>query len=160
MRSRVRVVRKAPCNYTVEVVEFRMVREPGHTDRVPLSSPDLAAAVAGGLIPEDGREHFWCLYLDAQNRLVTPWQVSVGTLCASLVRPPEVFGPAVRLMGVASLILVHNHPSGDATPSPEDLRLTRDLAEVGRLHDIRVHDHIILGAGARPYVSLAETGVL
>jgi DNA repair protein RadC len=160
MRSKVRAVTETPCNYGVDVVRFKMTRDPRHTERAPLSGPAVAAAVARGLIPEDGREHFWCLYLDAQNRLVAAHEVSVGTLSASLVHPREVFGPALRVMGVVSLILVHNHPSGDAAPSAEDIRLTRQLVEAGRLLDLRVHDHIIIGGGDHDHVSMAERGVL
>jgi DNA repair protein RadC len=90
--------------------------------------------------------------------------VSVGTLNASLVHPREVFGPVLRVMGIAAIILVHNHPSGDVTPSREDLRLTQQLVEAGRLLDITVHDHVIIGHGpdhdgvTDKWVSLAQTG--
>jgi len=70
-----------------------------------------------------------------------------------------VLGPALRV-GAASLILVHNHPSGDPTPSREDLRLTRQLADGARLLDLRLHDHLIIGNGTEQWVSLAQRGVL
>ena len=70
-----------------------------------------------------------------------------------------MFGPALRVMGVASIILVHNHPSGEPTPSREDLRLTKQLVEAGQLLDITVHDHVIVGA-AGAYVSFADRGLL
>jgi DNA repair protein RadC len=78
---------------------------------------------------------------------------------ASLVHPREVLGPALR-EGAAALILVHNHPSGDPTPSREDLRLTRQLADGARLLDLRLHDHIIIGNGTEQWVSLAQRGGL
>ena len=78
---------------------------------------------------------------------------------ASLVHPREVLGPALR-EGAASIILIHNHPSGDPTPSREDLRLTRQLADAARLLDLRVHDHIIIGNGTERWMSLAQRGEL
>ena len=154
----------SPVNYRVRVraVSFTVVREPGQTHGRPqLSSPAAVVPVARGLIPDDAREHFVALYLDSQNRLVATHEVSSGTLSASLVALREVFGPALRLLGVASVILAHNHPSGDATPSREDLRLTRQLVNAGKLLEIRVHDHLILGDGeGAGWVSMAERGEL
>jgi DNA repair protein RadC len=97
--------------------------------------------------------------LDAQLRYLMHTEISVGTLTASLVHPREVFGPAIR-EGAASIVLIHNHPSGDATPSREDLRLTRQLCEGGKLLDVPVHDHVIVGNGTDDWVSLAERGLL
>jgi DNA repair protein RadC len=145
-------------NYTVDVVKFRVVREAGHMERAPLSDVATAATLAAALIPDDAREHFWLLLLDAQNRLVAGDEVSVGTLSASLVDARGVFGPALRVMGVASLILVHNHPSGDPEPSREDIRLTRELVQAGRLLGLTVHDHVILGNPG--HVSMAGRGLL
>src|SRR5205823_116239 len=83
--------------------------------------------------------------------------VSEGTLSASLVHPREVFKPAI-LESAASIILLHNHPSGDPTPSREDLRLTRQLVEAARLMDLRIHDHVVIGRGR--WVSVAQRGTL
>lgn len=154
--------RTAPVNYRVRAVSFTVVREPGPTlGRPQLSSPAVAVPVARGLIPDDAREHFVALYLDTQNRLVATHEVSVGSLSASLVDARAVFGPALRLLGVASVILAHNHPSGDPTPSREDLRLTRQLVSAGKLLEIRVHDHVILADGeGAGWVSLVERGEL
>ena len=82
-----------------------------------------------------------------------------GTQSAALVHPREVLGPALR-EGAAGLVLLHNHPSGDPTPSREDLRLTRQLADGARLLDLRLHDHIIIGNGTEQWVSLAQRGDL
>ncbi len=81
----------------------------------------------------------------------------MGTLTASLVHPREVFGPAMR-EGAAAIILVHNHPSGDPTPSPEDVEITMRLSEVGRLVGIRLLDHVILGDGC--FTSCFERGLI
>ena len=103
------------------------------------------------------REVFRVALLDAQNGLVRDIVVSEGTLSASLVHPREVFKPAI-LESAASIILLHNHPSGDPTPSQEDLRLTRQLVECSRLMDLRIHDHVVIGRGR--YVSFAEKGMI
>ncbi|OGA02875.1 MAG: hypothetical protein A3I00_05815 [Betaproteobacteria bacterium RIFCSPLOWO2_02_FULL_64_12] len=139
-------------------MRFTVVREPGAPDPRELSTPAAVARLAREIIPDDGREHFYVFLLNAKNRLVAVHHVSTGTLTASLVHSREVFAPALRTMGVASLILVHNHPSGDPMPSREDIRLTRELVEAGRLLDVRVHDHVILGDGTMDYVSLVERG--
>ena len=147
-----------PVNYRIRDVSFTVVHEQGATLARPLlSSPAAVVPIARGLIPDDAREHFLTLYLDAQNRLVATHEVSVGNLSAALVDARAVFGPALRLLGVASVILVHNHPSGDATPSREDLRLTRQLVDAGKLLEVRVQDHVILGDGeGAGWASLAE----
>ena len=94
-------------------------------------------------------------YLDTQNRILLERCLTVGLLNSSLVHPREVFGPAMT-HGAASLILAHNHPSGDPEPSPEDLAVTVQLMESGCLLGIPVRDHVILGDST--YVSLAERG--
>ncbi len=148
----------APPNYRVKLATFAMVREP--RDSGPLSDPDRAAELLRSLIPDDGREHFYSLMLDSQNRLVAAHHVSTGSLSASIVHPREVLGPAVRLLGVAHLILGHNHPSGDPTPSKEDVHLTRQLVEGARLLGLKVHDHLVIGSGSDAHVSLAGRGLV
>jgi len=106
-----------------------------------------------GRLPQLAREVFYVLLLDGRNRLRTEVRVSEGTLTTALVHPREVFGPAVRL-GAAALVLVHNHPSGDPSPSSEDLVLTERLRQAGEMIGIRVLDHVVIGHAG--YVSLAE----
>jgi DNA repair protein RadC len=103
------------------------------------------------------KECFFILLLDSKNRAIKEERVSEGTLTSSLVHPREAFTPAVR-DSAASLILVHNHPSGDPTPSREDEEITRRLVEGGRLLGIGVLDHIIIGQGG--YYSFADEGRL
>jgi DNA repair protein RadC len=123
---------------------------------------------AAGVLREKARvreeEAFWVLLLDAKNRLRRePVEITRGLLDASLVHPREVFKEAIRT-SCAAVVLAHNHPSGDPTPSAEDIRITRQLVDAGGIVDIRVLDHIILGrarAGeARDFVSLREAGVV
>ena len=104
-----------------------------------------------------GKECFWAVLLNGKNRLLRLVRVSEGSLTASLVHPREVFRPAV-LEAAAGLLCVHNHPSGDPAPSPEDLQITRRLVEVGRLIGIRVLDHVIIGEDE--YFSFADEGMI
>ena len=103
------------------------------------------------------KERFLAVLLDAKNRVLREDLVSEGILTASLVHPREVFGPAIR-EAAAGLVLVHNHPSGDPEPSPEDLEVTRRLCAVGELVGIRVLDHVVVGDGR--YVSFLERGLI
>lgn len=125
--------------------------------RVTLSGPAEVYAAYGPLMEDLKREVFRIALLDAQNGLLHDRVISQGTLSASLVHPRDVFKPAI-LESAASVILLHNHPSGDPTPSREDVRLTRQLVECARLLDLRIHDHLVIGRGR--FVSLAERGVI
>jgi len=94
-------------------------------------------------IGESKKENFYILALDAKNNLINIQEISVGTLTASIVHPREVFKEAIR-SSAASIILAHNHPSGDAEPSEADLEITKRLIEVGKIVGIEVLDHLII----------------
>ncbi len=147
--------------YRLKLATWTVVREPGQPSPRVLSSPEAAALLAVDLLKEhdDDKEHFWAVFLNAQNHYLMHTEVSVGTLSASLVHPREVLGPALR-EGASSLILIHNHPSGDPTPSREDLKLTRQIVDGANLLDIRLHDHLIIGNGTLRWVSLAQRGAI
>jgi DNA repair protein RadC len=116
--------------------------------------------VADRLVLQMGRlerEELRVVLLDTKNHVLRVATVYQGNVSASLVRVGELFRDAVRL-NATGLILVHNHPSGDPTPSKEDIHLTRQLVEGGRLLGLRVHDHVIIGDGR--HVSLAQRGLL
>jgi len=125
---------------------------------------DTPEAVAD-LMREDCRvrevETFQVLLLNTRRRLIQTAKISDGTLDTLLVHPREVFKPAIAA-SAAAIILIHNHPSGDPTPSEADLRVTRDLIRAGQLLKIEVLDHVILGRATadrpRDYVSLRELG--
>jgi DNA repair protein RadC len=125
--------------------------------RTVLATPSEVYAAFAPLMEDLRREVFRVALLDAQNGLLRDCVVSEGTLSASLVHPREVFKPAI-LESAASVILLHNHPSGDPTPSREDIRLTRQLVECATLLGLRVHDHLIIGRGR--FVSLAQQGLV
>ena len=103
------------------------------------------------------KEEFRAVFLDTRNRVIDTATISVGTLNSSIVHPREVFRAAIKA-GSASVILVHNHPSGDPSPSPEDLAITKRLVRAGAMLGIEVLDHIIIGDNV--YVSLREKGLL
>jgi DNA repair protein RadC len=103
------------------------------------------------------KEYFMALLLDGKNRIIKRAQISEGSLNQSIVHPREVFNVAVR-ESAAAMILLHNHPTGDPTPSAEDLEVTRRLCEAGELMGIKVLDHIIIGDGA--FYSFTEHGVM
>ncbi|MBI3269964.1 MAG: DNA repair protein RadC [Planctomycetes bacterium] len=102
-------------------------------------------------------EHFLVVLLDSGHRVLREVEVSKGTLDSSLVHPREAFRAAVQA-SAAAVLLVHNHPSGDPTPSAEDLELTHRLCEAGRILGIRVLDHVVVAE--RGYVSFADEGLL
>lgn len=104
-------------------------------------------------------ESFWILPLDSQHRLIgaAPTVITRGILNSSLVHPREVFCAAI-VASAAAVILSHNHPSGDPGPSSDDRLVTEQLVAAGRLLDIPVHDHVIIGRDR--YVSFAEAGLL
>ncbi len=110
-----------------------------------------------GRLADRKREQFIVLLLDSKNRLLREVKISEGSLTASIVHPREVFSAVVR-ESAAALLLVHNHPSGDPTPSREDREITARLREAGELMGVRVLDHIVIAAEG--YVSFADQGLL
>jgi DNA repair protein RadC len=135
----------------------RRLRARPNGGRIRLSSPEEVAGYFGPLLEDKRKEIFRVALLDSQNGLLRDVRVSEGSLTASIVHPREVFRSAI-LEAAAHMILVHNHPSGDPTPSKEDVHLTRQLVEGARLLGLRVHDHVIIGQGR--HVSLAQRGLL
>lgn len=111
------------------------------------------------LFPDDGREHFGVFLLNRANDVLAYHPVATGSVDATVVSPREVFGAAVRELGCNRVILVHNHPSGDPEASHADIRLTRDLVRAGRLLDVHLIDHVILGAPGA-FSSMAQDGFI
>ena len=130
----------------VATLEPTIIRRP--EDTLPVLESELS---------ELAYERFIALALNTKNHVTAVLPVSSGSLNASIVHPRELFQRAI-LANCASLILAHNHPSGDPAPSPEDLALTRKLIDAGLLLDIPVLDHIVLGYGR--YVSFKERGLI
>lgn len=125
-------------------------------ERPAIHSPDDAA---GLLLYEMGaleQEHLRVLLLDTRNQLIRIEEVYKGSLNTSMIRVAELFRDAIRV-NAAAVIIAHNHPSGDPTPSPEDVRVTKALVQAGELLDIEVLDHLIMGKGR--FVSLKSQGL-
>ncbi len=126
-------------------------------ERVQVCAPDDVAAVYGPLMRDLKQEIFKVVLLNTANIIMGDYTVSEGGLAASIVEPRAVFQKAI-LENAAAVICLHNHPSGNPEPSKEDIRVTRQLVEAGKLMGIPVHDHLII-AGTT-YTSLAERGLM
>ena len=124
--------------------------------RGAVRSPQDVADIFTQRLRHLDREYFWVVLLDTKNRIITAELISVGGLDAALVHPREIFKAAVR-QSASSVILLHNHPSGDPTPSEADLECTRRLVAAGQVMAIDVLDHIIIGEDG--YLSLREAGI-
>jgi len=136
----------------IRATQYMIKESHGEPARV---SRDVAA-----MFPEAARlpqEAFWVLTLDQKHREIDRHLVSLGTLTASLVHPREVYRPAL-IDGAAAVLFVHNHPSGDPTPSHEDRKLTTRLIEAGEILGIRVLDHVIIAREG--HTSFAEKGLM
>jgi len=114
---------------------------------------DVYKLVRGDMEDLD-REHFCIVMLNVRNQVIGRELISVGSLDTSIVHPREIFKNCIK-KSAAGVILVHNHPSGDATPSDDDVKMTRRLIEAGKILGIRVLDHVIIGRGR--YVSMRES---
>ncbi len=123
----------------------------------PLGGPDQVYRRFGPLLRDMKRERFYLVLLDRKNRVLREALVSEGTLTEAVVHPREAFAAAI-VEGAAAVLAVHNHPSGDPSPSPEDIRLTERLRACGTLLGIPLLDHVIVGADG--FVSLRERGIL
>lgn len=108
-------------------------------------------------LEDEKQEHFCAVFLNTKNGVLGTKTIHIGTVNMSVVGPREVFREAVR-QGASSLIVVHNHPSGDPSPSPEDITVTNRLFQVGELLDIPLLEHVIIGHGV--YRSLKRDGIL
>lgn len=127
-------------------------------ERPQVKSPGDAANLLMGDMAYFQQEHLRVLILDTRNYVVNNWRNSLykGTLNSSVVRVAEVFREAIRC-NAAAIIIAHNHPSGDPTPSPEDIRVTRQIRQAGELLDIELLDHLVIGA--QRHVSMKERGL-
>lgn len=122
---------------------------------VIIRSPQDAAEILTEQLRYLQKEHFVCLFLNTKNHVIGQETLSMGSLNASIVHPREVFRAAIKCSS-ASIICAHNHPSGDPTPSPEDISLTSRLLKAGEIVGIEVLDHLIIGDNG--FVSLKEQG--
>lgn len=139
------------------VFSIRLVKERDF-DSTPITTPQDAARLLAEFLRDSDRERFVVLMLATSGACIGINVVSVGTLSASLVSARETFKPPL-LSQAASIVLGHNHPSGRLEPSREDIAVTKKLVEAGRLLDIPVRDHVIVGHDGA-FTSLAERGLM
>ncbi|OXS57937.1 hypothetical protein B1A99_14965 [Cohnella sp. CIP 111063] len=126
-------------------------------ETVKITCPQDAADLLMEEMRHYREEHFVCLFLNTKNHVIGRQTLSIGSLNASIVHPREVFKAAIRRSS-ASILCAHNHPSGDPTPSAEDLQLTRRLGEAGQLLGIELLDHLVIGDSR--FISLKEMGCI
>lgn len=146
----------------IDIYTVKQVKESGKNydlETALISSPSDAADIIKAVfnLAEEAVEKFGILNLTTKNKVSGAHVISLGSLNTSLVHPREVFKQAI-LNNAASIILFHNHPSGDPTPSREDMDVTRRLVEAGRLIGIEVLDHVVVGEGR--HVSFREKGLM
>ncbi len=125
-------------------------------DKALVKTPDEVVSAVKSRLRGKKREHFLALLLDTRNQLIKVAEISVGSLDTSIVHPREAFKEAISA-SAASIIFVHNHPSGDPAASEDDIKLTKRLAEAGEIVGIDVLDHIIIGD--KSYLSLKREGL-
>lgn len=144
-------------NFQTALVQLPLVRE--STGKY-IRTPQDAHSVCKDL-EECAQESFHAIVLNTKNQMINRVLVTLGLVDASLVHPREVFRAAIQ-NGASAIVLVHNHPTGDPTPSSEDLRITRQLIEAGRIVDIKVVDHIVIGRainGRPAFISMCDSGL-
>ncbi|MEH7493458.1 RadC family protein [Neobacillus niacini] len=135
----------------------RRITNLNYTDRYVIRSPEDGANYVMNDMRFLSQEHFVCLYLNTKNQVLHKQTIFIGSLNASIVHPREVFREALK-RSAASIICLHNHPSGDPSPSREDIEVTKRLVECGKMIGIDVLDHLIIGENK--FVSLKEKGYL
>lgn len=155
---RVRGIGPAKAAQLIAAIELgRRISSSTAEDRPTISSPADAANLLMYQMAALDQEYLYVILLDTRNRVLgRPLEVYHGSLNTSLIRIGEVFREAVRV-NAASIIVAHNHPSGDPSPSPEDVAVTRAVVEAGQLLDIDVLDHLVIGCYR--FVSLKERGL-
>ena len=144
--------------YRIPRYRVCLVREGSHPSEVKsINSPADAYSLLRTYLDGSDREHFVAVLVDTKNNVIGINTVSVGALNTTVVHPREVFKPAI-LCNAASVLLAHNHPSGDATPSEDDKAVTQRLRDAGTILGITVLDHIVIGEG--DYFSFKAQGLI
>lgn len=133
----------------------RRIANLNYTERYVIRSPEDGANYVMNDMRFLSQEHFVCLYLNTKNQVLHKQTIFIGSLNASIVHPREVFREALK-RSAASIICLHNHPSGDPAPSREDIEVTKRLVECGKMLGIELLDHLIIGENK--FVSLKEKG--
>lgn len=151
--KRIRGIGETQAGRLVAMLELSCrLQEPPADERQQVTSPADAAALLTPRMAPLEQEELWVILLDTRNRVLKVAEIYKGSLNTSVVRTGEIFRPAIE-MAAAAIIVAHNHPSLDPSPSPEDINVTRQIVQAGKLLDIECLDHIIIGS---TFVSLKE----
>jgi len=142
-------------NYSPALIQLPLVKESAGNK---ITTPEDIYATCGDLA-DLAQESFHVLTMDAKNHLISRNMITLGLVSASLVHPREVFRQSI-IDGASGIVLIHNHPTGDPTPSAEDIRVTQQLCKAGKILDINILDHVIIGRGKTPFCSLRESGIV
>ncbi len=153
---RVKGMGKAKAVQLLAALELgKRLHQERYLENVTLTTPQAVYGFLKADLEMLTQEMFYALYLNTKGRLIKKQLLFMGSLSSAIVHPREVFKHAVTV-SAASIIIVHNHPSGDPTPSPSDIDITETMVETGRLMGIDVMDHIVIGQGK--YYSFREHG--
>lgn len=139
----------------IEIGKRICLQSESEKNNIAIRSPQDAVSIVLPELTFLFQEHFHCVLLNTRNQIVHRQTIFIGSLNASIVHPREVYGLAVR-KSAAQIMCFHNHPSGDPTPSPEDIQVTKNLAKAGDIIGIPLIDHIIIGKDS--FTSLKEQG--
>lgn len=154
---KVRGIGEAQAGRLAAMLELsRRLQSPPADERPRVTSPADGANLLLPRMCHLDQEELWVILLDTRNRVMKIAELYKGSLNSSVVRTGEIFRPAIEL-AAAAIIVAHNHPSGDPAPSPEDTRVTRQLVQAGKLLDIEVLDHLVVGD--QGFVSMKERGL-
>jgi len=140
-----------------EIQRIRQVIKEETVENNIVRTPEDGAKIARKFIADDDREVFFVMCLNTKNKVVAVHRAHVGSLNASIVRPADVFKAAI-LNNSAFIVICHQHPSNDPSPTYEDIRVTERLVAVGKMIDIEVMDHLIIGGNS--FISLKEQGYI
>lgn len=143
----------------IDVVNVRLVKEPALYSAEPVKTPDDVLRVVADELKSYDREVFAIINLKSNGQIINLNVCSIGTLNASLVSPREIFKSAI-LSNSSSFLGIHNHPSGNCSPSSEDIETTKRLAECGEILDIRMLDHIIVAGETGKMLSMKAEGMM
>lgn len=147
----------------IDVVSIQLIREKSIRYDAPepqrLTQPQEVARLFRSFVGLPDRELFVALLLDGKNRITSIHQISQGSLNQSIVHPREVFKAAI-LANAAAIILCHNHPTGDPSPSKEDIDITRRLKDAGEILGIKILDHVIIDVESDAYLSFVASGLI
>lgn len=122
----------------------RVYNDVKNIDKIKFINSDIIYDYFVNILVDKKQEYFYCIYVDTKNNYIDKKCLFIGTINSSLVHPREIFKEAY-LLSASSIICVHNHPSGDSSPSKEDILLTKKIKEIGILHGIKILDHVIIG---------------